>query len=267
MAAERKRIFSQGDLFKIFLWSWPFNLTFNYNRGHALGYLVSMLPALKKLHPKKEELIPWLKMDMDFYLTNPVWNRITMGLDMAMEEEGADIETVRSVKSGLFGPLAGLGDAIHYGLLRSLINPAMAQLAIAGNILGPIGFLVAWVIALWGQAWLFLTQAYKQGSALVSTFTSETMSDFRTIMEYIGIFMVGAMSFYFVWVKAIFKIPATGFDLQAVLDGFMPGLLPLAFVLLAFSMYRRGWPTTRIILVMFVIGLILGALGLIGATW
>jgi len=267
MSKEKKRLFSQGELFKILLWSWPFNVTFNYQRGHALGYLVSMLPALKKLHPTKKELIPWLKMNMDFYLTNPVWNRITMGLDMAMQEEGADIETVRSVKSGIFGPLAGLGDTIHYGLLRSLINPVAAQLAIGGSILGPIVFLVGWFIAMWGQAWLFLTQAYKQGSALVSTFTSETMSDFRTIMEYVGVFMTGAISCYFVWVKAIYKIPDIGFDLQAILDGFMPGVLPLTFVLLAFSMYRKGWPTTRIILVMFVIGFILGGLGLIGATW
>ena len=110
MASKKKRMFSTSDLFYLFMRSWLFNNNFNYNRGHALGYTWCMLPVLKRLHPKKEELIPWLKMNTDFYLTNPVWNRITMGIDMALQEEGADIETVRAIKSGLFGPLAGLGD-------------------------------------------------------------------------------------------------------------------------------------------------------------
>ncbi len=53
-----------------------------------------------------------------------------------------DATAIDNVKASLMGPLAGLGDSFFWGTLRLIATGIGTSLALKGNILGPILFLL-----------------------------------------------------------------------------------------------------------------------------
>jgi len=54
-------------------------------------------------------------------------------------------------------------------------------------------------------------------------------------------------------------------DIQAAIDMIMPRLIPLIFLLGSFYMYRKGLSITKVLAIYFLIGVILGLLGILSA--
>ena len=111
---------SKGDLVSIFIRSNFLLGSFNFERMQAIGFCVSLIPALKKLYKDDpEEYKRSLKRHLEFFNTQPFLATPIMGIIAAMEEKkanGADIgeDTLSGVKVGLIGPLAGVGDPIFW---------------------------------------------------------------------------------------------------------------------------------------------------------
>ncbi len=134
-AVKRRTPFLQG--------SW------NYERMQNGGYAYLMIPAIKKLYPNKDDQIAALKRHMEFFNTHPYVAAPVVGVTLALEEERAngapvDDQTIQGVKIGMMGPLAGVGDPVFWFTVRPLLAAMGASLAMDGNILGPILFLVIW---------------------------------------------------------------------------------------------------------------------------
>jgi hypothetical protein len=109
------------------------------------------------------------------------------GAVIAMEEQranGADIddEAINSVKTGLMGPLAGIGDSISQGTITplllalgisiagvpSVVNGLPPDLAsVTGNPLGPIVFLLLETVTLLVIGYVFWMQGYARGRSLI----------------------------------------------------------------------------------------------------
>ena len=63
---------------------------------------------------------------MVFYNTEAVFGSVINGITIAMEEQKAkgapiDDETITSVKSGLMGPMAGVGDSLDWATFKPII--------------------------------------------------------------------------------------------------------------------------------------------------
>lgn len=79
------------------------------------GYLYSMLPIIEKLYGDDEETkIAMMNMQSQFFNTTPHMGGFILGIDIATEEaEGKQSkDTVSSLKTGLMGSFAGVGDTI-----------------------------------------------------------------------------------------------------------------------------------------------------------
>src|SRR5437660_11013860 len=125
-------------------WSW------NYERMQALGYCFSMLPIINKVYQTKEERIAAMKRHLVFYNTNPqVGSPPIFGATVALEaqREGAVVD---SLKIGLMGPMAGIGDTVQAILFRPIVAVLAGSLALAGSGLGPLIMVIA------GLFWTFL---------------------------------------------------------------------------------------------------------------
>ena len=57
-------------------------------------------------------------------------------------DENFEVGTIDSIKTSLMGPLAGLGDSFFWGTLRLIATGVGTSLALQGNVLGPILFLL-----------------------------------------------------------------------------------------------------------------------------
>ena len=143
---EETRI-TPRDLRRVFWRSFQMEFSWNYERQMNLAFVYALIPVLKKLYPRKEELAGALKRHLVFFNTTPHIVTLLLGITTAMEEKNSqqknmDANAIDNVKASLMGPLAGLGDSFFWGTLRLIATGIGTSLALKGNILGPILFLL-----------------------------------------------------------------------------------------------------------------------------
>lgn len=111
---------------------------FSFERMQAVGFCYGMTKCFRKIHgDNNEEMAAAMENNLDFINTEPHMAAILQGLIVSMEEAGQDREMIHSLKTGLFGPLAGLGDAIWWYTAMPIIASICCSLATQNNCSGP----------------------------------------------------------------------------------------------------------------------------------
>ena len=272
-AEERKApgLLTQNDVFRAFVrWLFFSHSTYNWERMQGMGFMHSMTPIIKKLYKSKKDISAALKRHMVFFNTQPDAGGVIHGIVIAMEEEraaGADIsdDAINAVKTGLMGPMAGIGDTLQQGILIPIALSIGMSIALGGNIaqatsgsiLGPIVFIVLMAAGIWGGGWFIWWQGYKQGRAAVTNILrSGTLNRVITGAGVLGNFIMGALVVQFVSLSTsvAFMIGGTPFQIQSIIDSFMPNLLPLLLVLLIWWLVAKKnvSPTTIMIIIILV---------------
>ena len=271
---ERK--LSRADLMKAFWrYIWLFQCGWNYERMQSVGYAYSILPILKKLHPDPEEFKEAFLTNLNFFNTNPVVGApLIIGAHIALEEAGASLETTEGLKVGLVGPLAGVGDTLVWALYNSVIFSIGASMALGGSALGPIlVILLVFFPYLAVRYWQF-TWAYQQGANLVASLGGGLIARVTEFATLVGLVVVGGFAPSIVkmtiaWKPAITttvqgQAATTTIDIQQQLDAILPFMLPVLITALAYWLLKKGWSPVAVLGVLFVIGFIGGAIGLLG---
>ena len=117
-----------------------------------------------------------------------------------MEEQaanGADIdaEDINAVRTGLMGPMAGIGDTVSQGIAYPILAGIACSLALAGNIAGPIIFEIAYKILMLGMGYAMYMMGYKQGkSAILKILSAGTLNKITEIFSIVGLMVVGNMA-------------------------------------------------------------------------
>ena len=137
-AQEETRI-TPRDLRRVFWRSFQMEFSWNYERQMNLAFVYALIPVLKKLYPRREELAAALKRHLVFFNTTPHIVTLLLGITTAMEEKNSqqknmDATAIDNVKASLMGPLAGLGDSFFWGTLRLIATGIGTSLALKGNI-------------------------------------------------------------------------------------------------------------------------------------
>ena len=232
-----------------------FQAGWNYERMQHSGYLWIILPQLRKIYGDNTEALKTACRTQcsPFFNTSNFLNTIITGIDLAIEEtEGLDgLETVASLKTGLMGPLASIGDSIFGSLLPTIFGALAANMAMAGN---PLGIFI-WMTYI----------AYDQGMKLVTTMSDKlnAITDAATVM---GVFMVGALISTNVGIVLTINpnIGGVPLDVQDILNNICPKLVPAALVGFVYWLLgRKGMTSTKAIFIVLVLGVVLGALNLV----
>jgi PTS system mannose-specific IID component len=192
---------------------------------------------------------------------------------IALEEQraaGADIsdEAINAVKSGLMGPLAGVGDSLVQGLVTPLLLSMGISMAQRGNLAGPILYTLLISVTVLGSSYTFWSAGYRWGKAAVShILASGWVQALTEAASVVGMMVLGALTAAVVQ----FSTPATiavgeaSISLQEdVLDAILRGLPALSLTLLAWWLLSRRVSSLRVIGILFVIGIDLAYLGLAG---
>lgn len=260
-----KRILTKSDLVKAFLkiafmsqWAW------NYERMQGQAYANIMKDIEKKLRKTKEELVNWMKLHNEFFNTNPVMIPFIVGLNASLEERGADMQTIRSLKTMLMGPLAGLGDGFFWFTWRPIAFGIAASFAIAGNPIAPIIAVILWMAVVFPFAWWTFKIGYRYGEQSLALIQSGRFEIIRNVGTMIAIGIIGALGVIYVNIHTPITIAIAGsnpFKLQDALDKILPRLLPLITILGTYGLYRKGLSPGKVLLIVFVVGFILGLVG------
>ncbi len=247
-------------------WSW------NYERMQALGWLWSMLPILTKVYKDPEHLKAAMRRNINFFNTNPqVGSPAIFGAAVAMEQQ-ENPDVADSIKVGLMGPFAGIGDSVQAILFRPILAVFAAALAMNGSMGGPLLFVAAgifWIALMPWQFWL----GYNQGTNLVQEVAGggriQRLTEGATIMGLvvIGGFVPSIMAGLTTPLKFARTLTVQGkatekvVELQGILDQILPYMIPLLMVGFAFWLIKsRKMSPVKILLILTVLSFITAAL-------
>ena len=197
--------------------------SWNYERMQNGGWCYSIIPAIKKLYPNKEDKVAALKRHMEFYNTHPYVSAPVMGVTLALEEEranGAEINdtAIQGVKVGMMGPLAGVGDPVFWFTLRPILGALGASLALSGNIIGPLIFFFAWNIIRIAFLWYTQEFGYKAGSKITDDLSGGLLQDVTKGASILGMFVLAALVQRWVSIKFLPVVSTVKLDKGAYIE-------------------------------------------------
>ena len=258
---QEKRI-TNKDLMKVW-WRWVFfqEASVSYERLQAPGFFYAISPVLVKLYgDNPEELTAACKRHMQFYNSEPYCGLAIHGITLALEEEranGAPIsdEAINSLKTGLMGPLAGLGDSVRAGTIAPIVTAFCISIGQTGNLIAPFlleGILVAivWPFAIW-----LLKKSYHTGKeGIQEIFSSGKLNWITTMPSTLGGITLGALAASYVTLSSPLEFvlgKGSKIALQAdVLDVIFKNILPLSMVLLSVYLLNKKVSAVKIILIL-----------------
>ena len=261
---ESKKLTKQ-DINKVYVRNlFALQYGWNYEKMQGLGYTYVIMPALKRLYKNDpEKMNKALKMQLSYFNTTPAMAHLIVGADMALEEElGIESEeTVMAVKTGLMGPLAGVGDTLFIAIYRAIVFSIAAYIAMQGNPVGLIIPLLACAAVMWVR-YKFTYIGYNSGRKLATSF-ADKLAPITEAASILGLTVVGALIPSVINYKTdlAFTMGEVTFALQDMLDKILPCMLPLGIVMLSYWLLgKKGINSTKLIFILIVLGMILGNL-------
>lgn len=172
--------------------------SWNYERMQNGGWCYSLIPAIKKLYPNKDDQVKALKRHLEFYNTHPYVSAPVMGVTLALEEERANgmavtDTAIQGVKVGMMGPLAGVGDPVFWYTVRPILGALGASLALSGSLAGPILFFVAWNVIRIAFLWYSQEFGYNAGSNIAKDLSGGLLRKVTEGASILGMFIIGAL--------------------------------------------------------------------------
>lgn len=258
---------TKKDLNAVFVRSISYNGSFNYERQLNLGWVFSLMPVLRRLYgDDKEEMSKALKRHLEFNNITPFICTILFGITTALEESNAnddefDENTINAVKVGLMGPLSGIGDSIFFGTIRTLGAAIGTDLALQGNIMGPILFFLIFNIPNFVSRYMLMGYGYNLGTSFLEKVEqSGMMGKIFKGAAILGLMVIGAM------VSNTVKVPLDvsfgEWNLLTTINGVFPNALSLLFTLFMFWILKKDIKVSNVLFGIIALGIVGAAIGI-----
>lgn len=273
---KKESVITKMDLMKAW-WRWvtAVEVPVSFDRMQALAFGFSLNKILRKVYKDQpEELQEAMRRHTSMFNTNCDWGSLIHGIVISLEEqraagnENVTPDMIQSLKIGLMGPLAGIGDSVDQGIVGTIPLAIFVPLALKGSVIA--AFMPGLIYMAWsyGYSWFLWQKGYTLGkSAVIEILHSGKVKKVIDIASVVGLFMIGCLSSAFINFKTVWVInpgSSQAVVLQKVLDGMMPKLLPFALVMsMYFYITKKGPKYLRIIIYTMIFALALTFLGVI----
>jgi fructoselysine and glucoselysine-specific PTS system IID component len=253
---------TNGDIRNIFFRSLALEANFNFETWQNTGFAFAMIPVLKRVYKDKKDMAKALKRHLQIFNTSPYGSTLVMGITAAMEEQNSrdadfDAESISSVKLGLMGPLAGIFDSLFWGTFKVIAAGVGTSLAIKGNIMGPVIFILIFNIPNLLLRYNLTFIGYNAGTKFLSNLAkSNVMDRLTTGASILGLMVVGAMPATLINITTPITIGSSksAITIQGILDQIVPAIIPLGLTFLVYYFVKKSVKTTYLLLGLLILG-------------
>lgn len=269
----------KGIIFRLFTRVWWLMFCTSYTKQQGTTTVWVLEPFLADIYGKDtEEYYDALQRHQNFFNTTPMFASFIYAIVISMEYERKaaldageefDDNSIEAIKVALMGPIAGIGDSIQLSCLRVIATGVAIGFSQQGSWLGPILFALVYNIPDQIIHWLCGSLGMRLGTGFITeAMASGKMQAFTKGFTVMGMIMVGAMTAQFVTVTTTLVVETGGatFDLQAMLNSIMPGLVPLGVTMLSFLYLRKSKSKNSAIILLGIILASCVVLTLLGVT-
>ncbi|NVY96082.1 PTS system mannose/fructose/sorbose family transporter subunit IID [Lactobacillus sp. DCY120] len=272
MTRKTEKKITKGDLNKVF-WRMQFlNITNNYQSMQAIGFLISFVPVLKRLYQDRpqEQRVAAMKRHLQFFNSHVNADALILGITAAVEEttSEADKETVTAIKTGLMGPLAGIGDSILKFTWLPICGSIGASLAFSGSVLGPIVMFLLYNVVNIATKYYGIQWGYSAGVEMITGSGSNILQRLSNMANVVGLMVIGALVASVVKIKVIAQITAgkNTIKFQDMFDKVMPGLFSILITVVVYLILKKtqGKHAPLLILGIMFLSIALTYMGVLG---
>ena len=232
-------------------------------------------PIIRRLYHDPKDISDAMKRYLVFFNTEPSFiGNVIPGICASLEEQranGADIsdEMINGLRTGLMGPLAGIGDSLAGGVIYPIGISLGCTLALQGNFSGPVIFFLMFTGIMLVLGYNLYFMGYKKGSNAVMALLGEggnSLTKLTDAFGILGLMVVGAMGAQNVMVhlSAVINVGATEVVLQNVLDGLVLNLLPFGLIMGTWQLLKKKVSPIVVVLLLMAIGIIGYYLNILG---
>jgi PTS system mannose-specific IID component len=262
--APAKSMLSRPLIRRLFFRSLALEANFNFETWQNTGFAFCMIPVLKKLYHSKDEMALALQRHLQLFNTSTFGSTLILGITAAMEEQNSrdtqfDSSSINAIKTGLMGPLAGVFDSLFWGTLKVIAAGVGTSLALKGNIMGAILFILLFNIPhLWLRYSLTFI-GYTTGTRFLRQLAKNNIMDKLTLgASILGLMVIGAMPATLMTIRTpiIVSNGSSPVTVQAILDQVVPDMIPLLLTFLVYFGVRKGIKTIWLLLGLVALGLV-----------
>ncbi|RHT57103.1 PTS mannose transporter subunit IICD [Clostridium sp. AM29-11AC] len=265
----------RSDLIKHWLIGLGAEVGYNYERMQASGNVLAMVPIIRMLYKDPKDISDALKRYLVFFNTEPSFiGNVIPGICASLEEEranGAEIsdEMINGLRTGLMGPLAGVGDSLAGGVIYPIAVSMGCSMALNGNFAGPVLFFVIFTGIMLVVGYNLYFMGYRKGSQAVMALLGEGGNSITRLTDafgILGLMVIGAMGAQkvLVYVPAVFSVGQTSVVIQDVLNGVVMNILPFGIIIGAWMLLRRKVSPILVVLLLMAVGIVGYYLGILG---
>lgn len=269
---------TKKDMWTMFMRLNTMRITLNYETLQGVGFMRAIAPALEKIYPDKKDLSEAMKRHTVFYNSHVNGDAAILGLAAAMEESTGPDEKdgINPLKTGLMGPLAGLGDSLVKFTWVPIVGSIGASMALNGSLAGPVLMFVLYNIVNIVGRYYAVVYGYKKGIEFLNDNKESNMIQrISTMANIVGLMVIGSLIATVVKVKTPLEIAVnsslTGdiggnvIKIQEMLDIIMPSFLSLLVTIVVYRILKKtnGNHAAPIIVSMMVLTVILKFFGIL----
>lgn len=277
--ADSESAITKKDITKMWIKWHAFSETaLSFERLQALPFCYSLTHILKKLYTNKEDLKNALKRHLVMFNTQANWGSMINGITAALEENASktedketremSTELVTGIKTGLMGPIAGIGDSLDFGTFRPIVIGICLPFVVNGSWIAsliPLAYQVLYMAFMTSKLSHF---GYRKGKeSIVDVLKSGAIHRVIDTAGMFGLFMMGALSSTYVQLTTPLVIQNEGSKdlvIQDILNGIAPNLLACLFVFgVYFYLSKKGPHYLRILFLILALSLLGSFLGVL----
>ncbi len=240
---------------------------FNYQTQQGPAVVFGLEKSLRKIYPDDSDYVSSLKNHYRYFNTTTWMANLLLGASLAMEEKDGteSLEAVQAFKTGMMGPLAGVGDTLIWVLYPTIMGSIAAYMGLEGNPTGAIIWLLLNIFFFFFRIKLF-SIGYDSGLKLITTL-GDKLSVFTEAASIMGLTVVGALipSVVKMNVGLVFQTGDVKMPIQSeILDKIMPALLPVAITYTVYKLIaNKKMSVTKIIFSIIGLALVLSYFGIL----
>lgn len=248
-------------------WYYGHLTCFSQEHMQTFGYLCSMLPLVEELYTDEDEKAKAMDTYTAFFNTEPQLGTVIVGMTAGLEEARAngkddvDSETINSLRAGLMGPVAGIGDSLIVGTLIPILLGIAMGMSTGGSPLGAIFYIIVWnLFAYFGMKFLYY-KGYRLGGKAVDFLIGTQGEALREAVTTLGSIVIGSVAATWVGVTTSLTLFNDAGEpylvLQDKLNEVFPGLLTAVFIVLCwFLMAKKKLSPIKVMLLLVVVALV-----------
>lgn len=248
-------------------WYYGHLTCFSQEHMQTFGYLCAMLPLVEELYDNEDDKARSMNTYTAFFNTEPQLGTVIVGMTAGLEEARAngaddvDDETINSLRAGLMGPVAGIGDSLVVGTVIPILLGIAMGMSTGGSPLGAIFYIIVWnLFAYFGMKFLYF-KGYHLGGKAVDFLIGAQGEALRESVSTLGGIVIGAVAATWVSVTTSFQLfneeGEVYLSLQQKLDEVFPGLLTAAMIIICwFLMAKKKMSPIKVMLILVVVAFV-----------